>query len=307
MIQLADAHGGAGQFIEADAAFARASELMTSLGYGETQKAVKLYNDWALTLTYAGRELQAEKIYRRAIDISRTNETDEAVQPILLHNYAGVLRELGRDHEATAYADLALSKAQRTGNKVLLDQTDMQRVRIYRDEQDLSRADSLLADLETRMRRQMPSDHYAIALLTSEKSLLAEAKGDLPNALQLADQALAIDEAAIRVQGGCEALLPVMLVRRSEIEVQVDKREQAEADAKQALNLLRSSMQTGVRSSNLGRAYLALGRALQSQGKTSEARSAFHAAEENLRETLGAEHPDTRSARLLAASEPQRG
>ena len=71
LVNLAGMYGDAGRFRESNAAFERASALMTNLGYDETQRAVKLFNDWALILTYAGRQLQAEQVYRRAIDAGR--------------------------------------------------------------------------------------------------------------------------------------------------------------------------------------------------------------------------------------------
>ena len=42
----------------------------------------------------------AEKAFRRAIEISRTNRTEDTVLPALLHNYSLALRELGRLTEA---------------------------------------------------------------------------------------------------------------------------------------------------------------------------------------------------------------
>jgi hypothetical protein len=53
-------------------------------------------------------------------------------------------------------------------------------------------------------------------------------------------------------------------------------------------------------SSNTGRAYLCLARALDSQGKHDEAKAAFRSAAEHLQNTLGADNPDTANARLLA-------
>jgi len=49
-------------------------------------------------------------------------------------------------------------------------------------------------------------------------------------------------------------------------------------------------------------AVLALGRALQAQGKPNEARAAFASAVEQLKPSLGEQHPATRSAQQLAAS-----
>jgi hypothetical protein len=41
---------------------------------------------------------------------------------------------------------------------------------------------------------------------------------------------------------------------------------------------------------------------LQAQGKDDQAEAAFQSATEHLQHTLGDDHPDTRSARILAAS-----
>jgi tetratricopeptide (TPR) repeat protein len=273
---------------------------MIGLGYDETQKSVKLFNDWALILGYAGRQLEAEKTYRRAIDISRANQTEDAVSPVLLYNYAGVLRELGRFTEAADYAERATAKARQAGEQILLAQADLQRARVYRDRKDFVHARLLLADLEPRMRRLLPPQHYAFASLASDKGLLALAEGDPSRALQFANQAIAIDEASIARGGPCAAYLPVLLTRRSAIELALDKRDAAAADAGKALELLRSSAAAGTASSDVGNAYLARGRAWQALSKPGEARAAFRSAAEHLEATLGADHPDTNTARQLA-------
>jgi tetratricopeptide (TPR) repeat protein len=282
------------------------NDVMTSLGYDETQKAVKLFNDWALTLSYAGRQLEAEKTYRRAIDISRANQTEDAVSPVLLYNYAGVLRELGRFSEAADYAERAFAKAQRAGDEILLAQVDLQRARVYRDQKDFVRANSLLADLEPRMRHLLPPKHYAFASLASDRGLLALAQGDATSALQFADQALAIDEASVARGGPCAAYLPILLLRRSSAELALGQRDQAAADAGKALGLLRSSTAAGASSSDLGYAYMAHGRALLASSRPEEARASFRSAVEQLDATLGSGHRDTQIARRLAEPESAR-
>lgn len=303
---LGGVYGDAGEFAESFAVFERASALMTSLGYDETQKAVKLFNDWALTLSYAGRQLEAEKTYRRAIDISRANQTEDAVSPVLLYNYAGVLRELGRFSEAADYAERAFVKAQRAGDEILLAQVDLQRARLYRDQKDFVRANSLLADLEPRMRHLLPPRHYAFASLASDRGLLALAQGDATSALQFADQALAIDEASVARGGPCAAYLPTLLVRRSTAELALGQRDQAAADAGKALGLLQSSTAAGTSSSDLGYAYMAQGRALQALRRPEEARASFRSAAEQFEATLGSGHPDKQIARRLAEPESAR-
>jgi len=52
----------------------------------------------------------------------------------------------------------------------------------------------------------------------------------------------------------------------------------------------------------VGRAYLNLGRALQAQGKSQDARAAFRSAAQNLERALGPDHPDARTASQFAES-----
>jgi hypothetical protein len=158
----------------------------------------------------------------------------------------------------------------------------------------------VLAELEPRLRKELPPGHYAFASIASEKSLLAKAEGDLPNALNFANDAVSIVEAAMKSgqQGGSS--LPTLLVRRSTVESESGLQERAAADAQRALDLLQASLQSGMLSANVGHAYLALGYALKAQGKSDEGRTAFRLAAKHLTDTLGPDHPDSRNASQLA-------
>jgi hypothetical protein len=87
--------------------------------------------------------------------------------------------------------------------------------------------------------------HYAFAALTSDKALLAEARGDLPAAIRLANEAIAIDEASIQRGGPCAAYLPVLLVRRSVVEIELHQTPQAASDAYKHLHFSRSRSMRG--------------------------------------------------------------
>jgi hypothetical protein len=63
------------------------------------------------------------------------------------------------------------------------------------------------------------------------------------------------------------------------------------------VDLLRKGAPPDSRSSSLGGACLALGRALDAQGRHEEAKVAFQSALENLEITLGPDHPESRAAR----------
>jgi len=304
-INLGEAYRAVGQYREAVAAFEQASVLMASLGRDDTENAGTLFNNWALTLYQSGRTLEAESVFRRAIEIGRADKTEDAVSPMVLTNYARTLRDLGRLDEAADYAERGYTKAQKEGGAVVMNQSLLLRAWIYCDQHDLARAAAMLAEVEPRLRRSLPPGHYAFASLASLQSLLALARGDPRTALQLADQAVAIDEAAIKRGGQGAPILPLLLVRRSTVELEAPRPDDAAADAARALSLLQATSQPGTFSSNLGRAYLTLARALQAQGKAAEARTAAQSAAEHLQNALGPDHPETRSARQLTDLETQ--
>jgi serine/threonine-protein kinase len=305
-MDLAEAYRDAGQQRESIAAFEQASARLTSLGRDDTETAGTLFNNWALALGQLGRPLEAQPIFRRAIDISRADKTDETVSPILLNNYARTLRELGRVDEAAGYAERAYAKALRADQQVAVNQSLLERARIYRDRRDLARAAAMLEEVEPRLRKNLPPGHYAFAALVSEQSLIDLARGDRQAALQRANQAMSMAEASIKAGGGNEGALPLLLLRRSTIQLEARRPDEAAADAARALSLLQAAAEPGTFSSTLGRVYLTLARALQAQGKSDEARAAARSAAEHLQNALGPDHPDTRSARQLADLDAQR-
>jgi tetratricopeptide (TPR) repeat protein len=148
--------------------------------------------------------------------------------------------------------------------------------------------------------RGLPAGHIAFASLAFEHALNAQAAGDRRSALAYSSQSVAIAEAAIKARGQGSDYLPIFLVRRSDIELQSGRGNDAAEDATRAVNILQKAAQPGTFSSTLGRAYLSLGRALQVQGKPDEARSALRPAVEHLQSALGPDHSETLSARTLA-------
>ena len=302
--ELAEAYRVAGQNQLASSTFEQAATLLSPLGRNDTQTAVAIFNDWALALDKLGQPLEAEKLFRRAIDISRDGRTEETVSPILLNNYAKTLYQLGRLEAAADYAERANAKAQRAGDQVVIYQSLYGRALIYIDQHDGARAAGMLAELEPKLKQNLPPDSYWFGMLASAQALLASGRGDSATALSLADQAVAIVEAARKAGRSGGDSLPIVLLRRSTVELEAGRPGQAGEDAQQALKLLQADSASGSGSrrfsSSTGRAYLNLGRALQVQGKRDEANTAFRSAGEHLRNTLGPDHADTRKALKLA-------
>ncbi len=296
-INLAKVYRTAGEAPEAIAAFQRAAVLLSSLGRDDTDSAATLFNEWALELDQMGRPLEAERLFRRSMDISRSGQAEEGISPIVLTNYARTLLELARIDDAVRFAERAYAEGQRAGHQVAVSQALLVRARIYNAAHQPYRAAAVLAEVQPRLERSLPAGHYAFASLASEQALNALERGDRQAALRLADQAVFVDQAAIRNGTDGHLNLPKMLIRRSAIELEAGLPERAEADANHALSELQRTVPKGAFSSMVGSAYLNLGRALAAQGRRDEARPAFQSASQHLESTLGPDHPDTRLAK----------
>jgi serine/threonine protein kinase/tetratricopeptide (TPR) repeat protein len=305
LMEVAASYSAAGHYQEASNSYQQASVRLTALGRDDTQTAATLFNNWGNALILAGRPLDAEKVYRRALGISRAGQSEEAVSPMLLVNYARSLRELQRLGEAADYAERGYAKAQAVGAQVVIGQSLLLRALIYIDRRQLSRAEAVLDEVEPKLRQGLPAGHIAFGTLASDRALLAQAQGDLQTALEFSDEAVAVAEAASKAGRLGGDYLPMYLTRRAGVQLLLHHPERAEADAVRALNLSHAPAEPGTLSSKMGRANFALAKALQARGRGEEARAAARSAAEQLLSSLGPDHPETRSARQLAEPLPQ--
>ncbi len=127
--------------------------------------------------------------------------------------------------------------------------------------------------------------------------MLAQARGEADTAIAAADKAVAIAE-----RGPDKVALAVFLLRRAELELMLERFDLALTDAQRASASHREFAGPGAPSSYVGRCYLVQGQALAASGRTAEARSALASALEQLRSTLGADHPQTKLAERLAST-----
>jgi serine/threonine protein kinase len=297
-MDLAEAYRMAGRNFEAAAAFERAWAHLAALGRDDTESAGTLLNNWGLALYVLGRPLEAERHFRHAVRLGSADETGHGVSPMLLNNLGLALLELHRLAEAKEYAERAYGEGRRLGEESVVGLSLSLRAHIYREMGELDRCAQVLAELEPRWRRTVPAGHIYFAALAAHHARLAYARGDLSAALAAADGAVAIAEAKKRADYAARYRL-----WRSPLYLQLGRVQEAQADADSALRLAQKSVAPGTLTCAIGRAYLALGRALQA-GKDDEARPAFASALEHLQASLGADHPDTRTARKLAGLPP---
>jgi serine/threonine protein kinase/Tfp pilus assembly protein PilF len=300
MITLASSYSAAGRFREASAAFEQAAAQLAALGRDDTQRAGTVFNNWGVMLIVAGRPLDAEKVLRHSILVSQADSTEQAVQSMPLVNYARALYGLGRLDEAADYAERGYAKAQQGGDEQAAGQALLLRTSIYRGKGDLERAARMLSEVEPRLKRTLPKGHIAFASLASERALNAQAEGDLRTALNFSNQAVTIVEALIKAGGLGGDRLPVLLTRRADVELQLNRPGDAAVDARRAVDILQKNSEPGSFSAAFGRAHLALGRALLAQQKPDQARAEFRSAAEHLDSALGPDVPDAREARSLA-------
>jgi eukaryotic-like serine/threonine-protein kinase len=297
-MELAEAYRMAGRNREAASAFGAAFKQLSALGRDNTEKAGTLLNNWAAAVDGLGQPLEAERLYRRAMVISSADGKDETVSPMLLINLARSLLELNRFSEAARYADSALEKARRAGDEHVANMCLNVLVGICRQQGDLTRAGEALDEFEAKSRQLLPPGHIAFAIMASQKSLLALARGDAAAALVDADRAVALADSKPETRKS----LAILLMRRATVQMGARRYEAARVDAERALTLQVEAIGPEVHSRWNGLAYLTLARALQAQGKPNEARVAYASALEHLGPTLGTDHPETREASEKARS-----
>lgn len=296
-MDLAESYRNAGRNREANDAFRDAYERLVTLGREDTERAGTLLNNWGLALYALGQPHEAERMFRRSVQISSADGSGRRVEPILWNNLARPLFDLGRLPEAIALAERAYAGAVREGDEVVINQALFLRGRLHLAKGDLTRAAQLFGEVEPRFKRMFPNGHASFASLTSEQALLARARGEMDKAAILADRAVALAEADPQAA----ELLTRCLVRRSALALLMQRLDAATSDASRAVALEIERNGPGSHSSNMGRAYLTLGRALTEQGKLDQAQAVLTPALEHLQPTLGEDHPDTRSARQLLA------
>jgi serine/threonine protein kinase len=300
--ELASAFRYAGRYREADTAFANGWSRLVALGRDDTVEAMIWLNNWAVALLQLGRPLDAERQLRRSIELEEAGAPQQSASPWRLRNYSQSLIDLAKFDEATKYGERALREAMRADNSRAASEVRLGLARIYSVRHDFARATTTLDAAESAMRAVLPAGHFAFGALVAERALIAQQQGDLQEALKHIDQAIKIDqEAAASGKAGAQDL-PMMLVYRASIETDAVLLPAAERDARQALSLLQVDAHPGDFSSYTGQAYLALARALSREGRAAEARAAASSGAEQLRPTVGPDHPDTRAAEELIHS-----
>jgi tetratricopeptide (TPR) repeat protein len=191
MMQLAESYRAAGRTLDAAKGFEDAYDVLVSIGRGDTETAGTFLNNWALTMLDLGQPREAERLFRRAVEIASADGTDTSVSPMLLTNLARPLMDLGRYREAADIADRASVLATAAGYTVVYNQGLLLRAALYRELGDVARAGALLDEFAARASRDIPPGHMAHDVLVIDRGRLAAARGDTAAAAAAFDRAIA--------------------------------------------------------------------------------------------------------------------
>ena len=301
-LDLASAYSEAGQDLSALPEFEGSEKLLSELGLDESNFAVILYNNWGLELDQIGRPLEAERVYRHVLDISRDAGGVDFVSPLVLVNYARILRELGHFDQADATAERAYTRAVQLKNEVVINQALMERSSVYLDMRKPKLAESMLAEVEPRLQKSLPATHYAFAALAGRRARVFLEENNLAAATEQSDRALALIEATVKAGNEGAFIRPALLTDRSEIDLAANRLDDSAHAADRAIELLGATVERGAYSRKLGLAHLARARALAAQHKTDDAKKDALYAADQLEKSSGADLPEARAARELAGS-----
>ncbi|HZP64483.1 MAG TPA: serine/threonine-protein kinase [Terriglobales bacterium] len=300
LANLASIYSGVGRPDLADATYRRTVDLIESTGRDGTILAGTVFSNWGIMLLRAGRTMDAEKCLRRTMDSERSSSGDEGISPTSQGVYSEVLFELGRMAEAATYAEQGYRHGVAAGDGVAIRKNLLQRARVYRAQDQLAQSAEMLSQLDRRLHATVPPEHIYFGYLASELAQNALVSGEPLKARQLADQALEIAQGWQKKSHGSGYYEGRFLLQRSAILLKLNQPNEALADASRAVAIFQQVSISGKSSSDLGRAYLAQGYALQQQGKRPESRAAFRLGAQQLENALGSDAAEFRVAQQLA-------
>jgi tetratricopeptide (TPR) repeat protein len=296
-MDLAEAYRNADRDLEANEAFADAHARLVELGREETERSATLLYYWGLVLGSLGRTLEAERMFRRSVEIS-SSTSDDRVEPILWNNLARTLFDLARYDEGIALASRARAGALARGDAIVADQALLLLARMHLVRGDVERGAAMLAEVESHFTAMFPPTHPAFVAVAMDRIRVPEGRGNLAEALALADRLVA------RVGSDPRERVTLAATLRRRAEIQLKRRDFAAArrDAERAAALGVTLVPAGRRAGGIGFSHLLLGEALAAEGRADEARTALRTAIEHLEPTIGPNHPRTVRARKLLAA-----
>ena len=296
LADIAYAYYLSGRTAEADRYYQDALNRYTQLGRAEGPATFTIRNNWGIASFAAGDNQRALENYDEALRIAKRRDPNAEPPVYLLTNRALALASLARHPEAMQAFDVAIGVAVKTNNVAAHLHALVNRAGTYLLVGDVDRADRELAAVEKQFGSMIPPDSVPAVTIRYLKGRLAAAHGDLPQALsQLTTTIDFFDQRGMAVAPVTRALNA-----RADAHLKNGDIVAARTDARRALEMSRKLQDEKPHSSLTGQSLLQLAEVESVAQAKDAARSAAREAFENLVATLGATHPDTIRAKVLA-------
>jgi tetratricopeptide (TPR) repeat protein len=240
----------------------------------------------------AGDTRRALEQYDEALRIAVQRSIGGEPPPYLLVNRASALVSLARYPEALEACQAAIDAATRAGHTTARFAALGYRAGTYLSMGDTRRAELELADIAPLVGKSVPADSVPAMIIMQVQARIDSAHGRFPEAIA------GLTKIVEFYDGRSMAVAPLVRALNFRADAHLGKGDAgaAMADARRALEISRRLQGDKPASSLTGLSLLSIARIEESRGAHDAARLAAKEALPHLSETLGAEHPDARSA-----------
>jgi len=297
MADFADAQVELGHIAEAQRAYASTIEQLNALGRGEQSVAMIIHSNWAIADHYAGNPRSALAHLDRALAIARKRGVHEDEAAIYVGR-AQQLYQLGRYEEALHDGQVAQQSAEKNHNAMMtaIAKQWMARTRLALGQ--VAPAELLMKQAEAMIGATVPEEGIIPQVAGLLRGLLALEQHRCGDAIPYFSKN--ID--ALLANNRRISTLTYTLFLRGKAHVCENDFDAAFEDGVLAYEVAQSLKGASGYSKNSGEAALLLARAASGRGDPDTARKWIAIACQELRGSLGNEHPTTQEALQLSVS-----
>ncbi len=267
------------------------------LGRMEQASTKTTLNQYGLALMRGGQSRKAAEAFGQSVAMSLAQGDPTLVDIPAQSNLARTLVETGRGAQALPHFEQALANAQRTGAPRMVASVAVTAGLGACDLGDLARCDSLLSLGAGHLAALLPAGNPGLAAVHVLRARLALARAAPAEAVQQAQQALALygdkpSSAPLRVAA---------LALLAQAQLQGGDGAASLVNAQAAVELARTTFQDFPTSAPMGRALLVLGQAQQAAGQRDAALRSGQEAQAQLDTAAGPDAPLSVQTRLWLA------
>jgi eukaryotic-like serine/threonine-protein kinase len=298
---FAEAYRLLGRYGDAESRYAQAIETLRAAGALDSIEGSTIYNNWGIAAGECGQFKQALERYQRAMRIQTEIMGTDSTPPFSLINAARLLIELDRLDEAWALAEQASQRAASSGGRQYHFYAEIAKSNVRRRQgrfvdagAHLEAARGQLDALQPAPPRLRQRLQFGLAQLDRDQS---RPEAALQRLDALRDELRPTPSAPHKPSPVEQAVLK----ERADTLAALGRTAAALADARTAVGLARALQRDAPASATTGSALLTLARLQWASGEHAAAEASAREAVRQLDEAAGAQHPDARAARALAA------